>query len=108
MKLNIDKEAIGKVAKGCASFAVFTIAMILPHVTEKNVATMKHYIGKADYSDAVSAIMGSDMFGSYKNEIMDLLKRDETAEYYGAIIEIINSDMFGSYKVDAIRKINEK
>ena len=107
-KININKGVIGRVAKNCASVAVFGIAMVLPHLTEKNMATVKHYIGKANYSDAISAIMGSDMFGSYKKELVEIVKRNETNEYYGTIIEIINSDTFGSYKVDMIRKISER
>lgn len=106
-KININKEAIGKVAKNCANIMVFGLAMILPHITEKNMITVKHYIGKANYSDAISAIMGSDMFGSYKKELIEIVKKDETNEYYGTIIEIVNSDTFGSYKVDMIRKISE-
>lgn len=107
-KINISKETVGKVAKNCANIAVFGLAMILPHVTEKNVATVKYRIGKADYSDAVGAIMGSDMFDSYKNEAINLLKKEDTTEYYSAVIQVMNSDMFDSYKVDSIRKINEK
>lgn len=106
-KININKEAIGKVVKNCANIAVVGLAMILPRITEKNVATVKHYIGKDNYSDAVSAIMGSDMLGSYKKELIGIVKKDETTEYYGAVIEIIHSDMLGSYKVETIRQISE-
>lgn len=106
-KININKEVIGKVAKKCANVMVFGLAMILPHLTEKNMATMKHYIGKANYSDAISAIMGSDILGSHKKELVEIVKRNETNEYYGTIIEIVNSDTLGSYKVDMVRKISE-
>ena len=107
-KININKEVIGKVAKNCANVMVFGLAMILPRITEKNVTTMEHYIDKANYSDVISAIMRSDMFDSYKYDLIEIVKKYETAEYYGTIIEIINSDMFDSYKVDTIRKISEK
>lgn len=108
MKINVDKEKVGRLLKDGCSLVVFALMMTLPHITEKNVSTMKRYIGKANYSDAVSAIMASDMFGSYKNEIIELLKKGEDTEYYSSVIQVVNSDMFGSYKVDAIKKINEQ
>lgn len=107
-KLNVNKEQVGTIAKKCGSYIVFGLMLVLPRITESNIATVKHYLGKATYGDAIGAIMGSGMLGSYKNEIIEILKKDETAEYYGSIIQVVNSNMLGSYKVDAIRKINEK
>lgn len=105
-KSNIDKKAIGNALKQGCSFAVCMAALILPHINQKNISNMKCYIGKANYGDAVNAIVGSDMMGSYKNEALELLKKECTTDYYSSVIQIVNSNMMGSYKVDAIRKIN--
>lgn len=107
-KITITKEVIGTITKKGCSIAFTGLAMLLPYVTERNVATIKYYIGKANYSDAVTIIMKSDMLSSYKNEVMEMLKKNEDAEYYRAVIQVVNSDMLGSRKVDAIRMINEK
>lgn len=106
--INIDKGQVGAIAKKCGSYVLVGLALVLPRLTERNIANVKRCLGKATYGDAIGAIMGSGMLGSYKNEILEILKKDETAEYYGSIIQVVNSSMLGSYKVDAIRKINEK
>jgi hypothetical protein len=107
-KINVNAKQVGTIAKKCGSYVLFGLMLVLPRLTERNIATVKNYLGKATYGDAIGAVMGSGMLGSYKNELIGIIRKDETAEYYGSIIQVVNSSMLGSYKVDAIRKINEK
>ena len=58
------------------------------------------------YSEAVSVIMDSDMFGHQKSEAVAMLKRNETTDYYRAIENIVNSDMFSHDKVKLIKQIS--
>jgi hypothetical protein len=71
------------------------------HVTEKSIAT------NSGYHDAVKAIMNSDMWDSYKEDAMKLLKRDEDAAYYESAISIIESDSWDSYKIDMLKLLNK-
>jgi hypothetical protein len=65
-------------------------------------------IESAGYGDAVSAIMNSDMLGSYKSEAVAMLEKCASSEYYKAVISIVeNDDMLSSYKVKTIKSLSE-
>lgn len=57
------------------------------------------------YSDAVEAIMESDMWSSDKEQAVTYLNRRETADYYKAIINIVNGDMWSDDKLKLIKNL---
>lgn len=66
----------------------------------------RHYShSNATYSDAVNAIVNSDMFDAYKQEAISYVKKNQRADYYDGVIHIANSTMFDHYKSDAIRDL---
>ena len=105
MKIKITKEAIGNVAKAGGMVILYGLAAMASRVSVKDVIDTVRYSGNVGYSDAFGAIMDSDMMSSYKNEAIELLKREQDVEYYKAGIKLVHSDMMSSYKMSAIKKI---
>ena len=108
MKLNISKEAVGKIVRGGLNIAVGLLVLALPSLTRESVTVVARPASEAKYSDAVQAIMNSAMLDSYKREIVGLLKQDGDSEYYRTVIMTISSDMLDSYKRDVIKELSEK
>lgn len=102
MKKLSEKQlhTIGKYVKAGCKFAAYGLLTVLScsSITDEIVG----------YSDAVDAIINSDMLGSYKREAVDALLKDQDNEFYKAVIHIVNSDMLGSYKLDSIKRLCEK
>lgn len=100
---------IGRLAKkGCKYLFYGAVAILsCSNVTDEIFKSMRYADG-ATFSDAVEAIMDSDMMASYRDEAISALTKDGDSELYKAIIHIANSDMMGSYKVDAIKRLCEK
>ena len=65
---------------------------------------------KVDYgatcSDAIGAIMESDMWDNDKERAVTLLDKHGTTEYYKSIIKIANSDMWSSSKLRSIANLS--
>lgn len=101
-------KTIGNIVKVGGGVILYGLATVASKTSIKDIIDMVRYSGDVDYSDAVNAIMGSDMFGSYKADAVELLKRDMSTTYYKAVITIVRSDMFGSYKVTAIKNLGEE
>ena len=108
MSIKIDKEQIGKVIVGTGKVLVFglsCLALIVPHV-ENSISAVKRMTAKADYGEAIRAIMNSDMLGSHQRDSVEAVQKNRDESYYKAVIEIANSDMLGSHKVETIKKIS--
>ena len=82
----------------------------MPYLTreEKTETVIVTCDGETKYSDAVNAILNSDMFDSTKRTALELLKRHEDADYYKSVISTIESDMFDSNKIQTMRILSEK
>jgi len=106
----IDWKSVGKFAKDACQVAVGGIAVCLPFILNayRATTTRRYEVPNywVTYSDAVRAIMDSDMFSSQKIEAVELLKRDSTSDYYKAVICVVNSDMFTSQKIETIEKLS--
>lgn len=105
----LNWESIGKgvlsVCTGLAYGAVLAVACGSKiTITHKKIV---NGVGDVNLSDAVDAIMNSDMFDSYKLDAVELLKTDGDSGYYKSVISAINSDMYDSYKIDVIKKLSE-
>ena len=107
IKIYIPKETVVKATKTIATVAVYGLA-VASYVSDLDMSTVKGFIGKTDYSDAVDAIMGSKMFSSDKRKMLDLLKKDGDATYYRSVIKVVKASMFSSDKVEAIKLLSEK
>lgn len=107
-KLNITKEQVGQFVKTGLKLALGALVVSKTYFTRENVATVKCYIGEANYSDAVDAILSSSMFDSSKTKALDLLKRDGDAGYCKSVISTVNSSVFDSSKVQTIKTLSEK
>ena len=58
--------------------------------------------------DAVQAILDSCLFQSGKQELIRLLKRNQSEDYYEAVIKIVESTTFLSGKIELMKALNEK
>lgn len=108
MKFKITKETVGSVVKIGGAAILYGLASMVSKVSVKDVIDEIRYSGNVSYSDAISAIMESDMFDSYKREAIKVLKKDQDVEYYKTVIKIVRSDMFSSYKLEAITNLIEE
>lgn len=60
------------------------------------------------YSDAIAAVMQSDMTGYMKTEAVKRIDKNGTSEYYRAVCNIIwDDDLTGYSRVELIKAINE-
>lgn len=91
----------GKFVAGVALMAAYA-------AVADNVSTKRTRLTTYTYSDAVNAIMGSDMWSSDKQEAVSILARGETTEFYKAVISIVNeSSTWSSDKVKMIRGLSQ-
>lgn len=105
-KLNITKGTIKDTFKVVCTIALYGMAIAKSSNAAENMIDMVRYSGNVKYSDAVGAIMDSNMFDSRKNEALELLEQGKDAEYYKTVIRIVKSDMFDSNKIRAITNLN--
>ena len=94
----------GVKAGGRLAFYLLAAALSCSSVTDE-IKRKIRYSGDVSYSDAVNAIMDSNMLSSYKQEAVAALAKDRDKEFYKAVIHVVNSDMMGSYKGDAIKNM---
>ena len=92
-------ESVGKITKEGCKVAIAIIGMSIVNGTATNVRNRMKYIGNVDYSDAVDAILSSDMWSSDKRRAMALIKKDKDCEYYKAVINTVDSSMWSSDKL---------
>jgi hypothetical protein len=59
-------------------------------------------------SDAVGAIMLSDMFLDIKQSMLTELKTNESTDYYKAVISIVKSSKFSMDKLEVLRCLNKE
>lgn len=107
-KFNVSTEAVGKIAKKGCSFVVFTLAMVMPYVSVKDLKRAMRNIGNVKYNDVIEEIMDSGMLPSDKSKTVDLVPKDGDLETYRAIIHVVNSSMLPSDKVKTVESICEK
>ena len=107
-KFNITKEHIRNIVKIGGIALVYGLASMASRTSVKEMFDNIRYSGNVTYSDAISAVMDSDMFDSSKTKVIELLKRDQSVEYYKTIIDIVRSNMFDSNKIKAITILCEE
>ena len=107
-KFNITKEHIGNIVKIGGIALVYGLVSMASRTSVKEMFDNIRYSGNVTYSDAISAVMDSDMFDSSKTKVIELLKRDQSVEYYKTIIDIVRSNMFDSNKIKAITILCEE
>lgn len=107
-KINITKEHIGNIVKIGGIALVYGLASMASRTSVKEMFDNVRYSGNVTYSDAISAVMDSDMFDSSKTKVIELLKRDQSVKYYKTIIDIVRSNMFDSNKIKAITILCEE
>ena len=107
-KFNITKEHIGNIVKIGGIALVYGLASMASRTSVKEMFDNIRYSGNVTYSDAVSAVMDSDMFDSSKTKVIELLKRDQSVEYYKTIIDIVRSNRCDSNKIKAITILCEE
>lgn len=97
--MNTDKlKTVGKV--GAALAGLVAVSLV-----EGEWGFKKDKIVCGEYSEAVRAILESDMFDYNKQECLAALQYGRSSEIYKAVISIVNSDSFSSTKVQMIKDI---
>ena len=99
------KESFINFTKACGKVGLCLLAAAAYAKTIKDEQNYPKANCCYGYSDAVKAIMCSNMFDSNKEKAVELLKKDADAEYYKSVANILESDMFDSHKIRAIEKI---
>lgn len=98
---NIAKKA-GKVVAGVALIAAYASV-------SENTYAVRDRKTTYTYSDAVDAIMESDMFSADKRQAVSLLRRYGTSEFYKAVILVVkNESMWSSDKLNTIRDLAQE
>ena len=59
------------------------------------------------YYEVIKNVLDSDMWDSDKEDLLDIIPRDESSYYYNIVIQILNSDAFDSTKVECIKNITK-
>lgn len=104
-KINISKEQVVNFARGLGNVLVFGAMMAAPYISRKDVLDKMRYMGNVNYSDAVNAVLDSDMLSSSRTTVISMLPKGESADFYKSVIAVVNSDMLSSNKVDIIKDI---
>lgn len=107
-KFNVSGETVGRIAKKGCNVLAFTLAMVLPYVSTKDIKNVIRVSGTVKYDDVIGAIMDSTMFPSDKRRAVELIPRECDSETYKSIIQVVNSSMFPSDKVRTIETICDK
>lgn len=102
----MNVENVKKGLRNVVSIAAPIFATVMLTDVAKRITSVVGYNGVTGYSDAVKAIMDSNMFSGDKEEAVSVLKRGENSDYYKAVIHIMESRMFSDDKLDLIRKMN--
>lgn len=106
------KYIIGGIFWGCIA-AIVVGNLITNHkaANAENAITESEntHIDSVSYSDAVTAIMNSDMYGLIKQQTIALLGTDMGEDVYKSIIRVAeDKEMLAAYKRDTIRQICER
>ena len=101
---NINLKPIGKFVKiagrAVAYGTLFGVCSKTQDVSER------HNNLTATYSDAVKAIMDSDMLMGDKSDTIAVLARNENSEFYKAIIHVANDvRMTSRFKTETINQL---
>lgn len=100
-----DVKTICKLAmKGCG-LTLKGVAYLSSILAAMDIVDKINFNSETTYSDAVEAIMESDMFSSAKKEIMEFVTPDKNNDFYKAVIQVVNSDMFSNSKVEVIKNM---
>jgi len=107
MSIKMNKDQVGRIIIGTGKAilcGLSCLALIVPNV-DNSINSVKSLRVKASYSEAIKAIMGSNMLDSYKKDTVEVVQKDQNEDYYKAVIEVVNSNMLDRYKVDTIKQI---
>lgn len=105
------KYMIGGILWGC--IAAIVVGNLVTNRKTANIMSDHHEPESSEdsvsYSDAVTAIMHSDMLSTYKQQIISFLDTNMSEDIYKSVICIAaDSHMLGSNRRDTIRKICEQ
>lgn len=107
MKLKIDLEKIKNATVKVGSTVLKMAVLVAPFLSMNKTVTEVRYIGPVTYSDAISALLSSNMFSGDKTKIAAMLPKNKNADFYRSIIAVIESTMFSNDKVKMIKDICE-
>lgn len=99
----LNLKPIGNFVKGACK--VIAYGALLTLACGVKIEYKHHESGTVKYSDAVDAIMNSNMWSSDKAEAVVALNRDSNEELYKAVIHVANGTMWSNDKVEMIKKL---
>lgn len=113
MKIHINKDKVfdGFKAAGIVTFnlAVNALAVVLQNWADGAVDRKKYtVVSGANYGDAVSAIMSSDMLSRDMHEAVNCIPRNEDSSLYDGIIAVAKSSAISHYKKETIKEMCSK
>ena len=116
MKIKIDANKIKMVTKDVGTAIGFIGGLItIGIILGSNYTDFLRYNQSINntnnsndlYYEVVKNILDSDMWDSDKEELFDIIPKDESSSYYNIVIQILNSDAFDSTKVECIKNITK-
>lgn len=120
MKININASKIKTFTKDVGTVMGFIVGLIaigiilsfnytdfLRYTKSINNSNNMNNSSNDLYYEVVKNILDSDMWDSDKEELFDIIPKDESSSYYNVVIQILNSDSFDSTKVECIKNITK-
>ena len=105
--INLNWGTVGKLAVKFCGLALYGLLATKSFGIKIDVSDRRNGTDPG-YRDAIDAIVESGMLDSTKEEVAEVLKRNECAEYYRSVISIVNGGMMDSTKLNMIERLNEK
>ena len=107
--MTIDKDTIKKIAIGVGKVFAYGSLTLLSMKLSKEAKDIYYgeFVDCEGYSDAVDAIIESDMLDCYKRDALTMVKRNMDANYYKAVAAVANGDALDCYKVEMIQNLYE-
>lgn len=102
----LNVKPIGNFVKGVCK--VIGYGALLALACGVKIEYEHHESGAAKYSDAVDAIVNSNMWSSDKAAAIAALDRDANEDLYKAVIHVAKGTMWSADKVDMIKKLCKK
>jgi len=82
----------------------FIVGKVCNNITETNSSDNT----ATSYSDVICTVISKVTFVSDQKEIIDVVKKNETADYYRTVQLIVEDITFPSDIVELIKRLNEK
>ena len=110
LKFTFSKEKAKDFGKAAGLTLITIVAAVAKNSLEATIQAKANecMYKKSTYSSVISNIMNSDMWGSDKEKLLEMIPKDADAELYGSILAVLMSNDWSSSKVKMVRTLCDK